>query len=226
MKAHKALRAILFVFILLLGLLLPTLASNPVLAESSSGQTTLFFTDALNNENITDYGFIPLSLKAPIKQNDSKYPPRLSSGEQWITWFSYAFISTLFEDFNDINFSEFGYFGNFGDFAILFPHPYRIVEGYTYNGNDTIIILGDFVYNLYFETPKAVQKSGDNLTVGFYSLNLIGFPKLIKNTTIELSPEIRNGIYSQEIILEDINYTVKPGESLLFTVEIMPCNKT
>jgi hypothetical protein len=64
MKAPKALRAILFTFILTIGSLLPALTSTPVLAEPSTGQTTLYFTDALNfieNGNFSDLGFASIS---------------------------------------------------------------------------------------------------------------------------------------------------------------------
>lgn len=224
MKAHKALRAILCLSILIIGFLLPVLTSNPVLAQSSSGQTILYFTDTLNNENISDLGFTPLSLIAPIKQNDSKYPPSVTSGDQWLTWLSYV----LLEEINFSDYGEFGDFGDFGDFELFIPSPYRIVESYTYNGSDSIKINGDFFYNLYFESPQALQKSGDNLTVGFYSTNILGMPTLIESTTIELTPkeQIRSDIYQQQITLKNVNYTLKSGESLIFTIEIIPSNKT
>jgi hypothetical protein len=229
MKALKALQSIIFTIILTVGTFLPLLISNPALAESSSGQTTLYFTNALNYENSSDFGFTPLSLTAPTKQNDSEYPPSLSNTEQWITWFSYAWISSFFQNSQDFNFSDFGnIFGDINLLFLLFPNPYRIVEGYTYNGNDSIKINGDISYNLYFKPPMTLQKSGDNATIGLYLMNMETLPpiKLIKNTTIDLTSGISNAVYNEQITLKDINLNLNPGDTLLFSVEIVPSNKT
>jgi len=229
MKALKALQSIVFTFILTIGTVLPLLISNPAVAESSSGQTTLYFTNALNLENSSDLGFIPLSQTAPTKQNDSEYPPSLSNREQWITWFSYAWLSSFLQNSQDYNFSEFGnIFGDIGLLSLLFPNPYRIVEGYTYNGNDSIKINGNVFYNLYFKPPVTLQKSGDNATIGLYSMNMETLPpiKLIKNTTIKLTPGLSNDVYNQQITLKNINLTLNPGDTLLVSVEIIPSNKT
>ena len=229
MKALTALQSILFTSLLTVGSLMLLLISNPVLAESNSGQTTLYFTDALNYENTSDFGFISLSQIAPTKQNDSEYPPSLSNGEQWLTWFSYAWLSTFLSDSEDFNFGEYG--NIFGDIELLFlliPNPYRIVEGYTYNGNDSIKINGDVFYNLYFKPPITLQKSGDNITIGLYSMNMETLPpiKQITNATIELTPGISNNVYNQQVTLKNVNLTLNPGDTLLFSVEIIPSNKT
>jgi uncharacterized membrane protein len=243
MKAPKALRAILFTFILTAGLLLPALISTPVLAESSSGQTTLYFTDALNyaeNDNFSEFGFAFVSQTSPTKQNDSEYPPSLfikntskliprysSNADQWFNWFSSTWLLYFIENSPDFNFSDFD--GIFGDFELLLPNPYRVVEEYTYNGDDPVKINGDLFYNLYFASPIKRQKFRDNVTVGLYSMNMnsaLPLPTLIKNTTVELTPELFSDIYNQQITLKNINHTLEPGESLLFTVEIVPCNKT
>jgi len=243
MKAHKALRAILFTFILTIGFLLAALTSTPVLAESSSGQTTLYFTDALNfeeNENFSEFGFAFMAETASTKQNDSEYPPSLFikntskflprysfNADQWLTWFTSAWLFYFLEDFADFNDS--GFDDIFGGFELLLPHPYRIVESYTYNGNDSVKINGDLFYNLYFASPIKRQKFRDDVKVGLYSLNMnsaLPLPSLIKNTTVELTPGLFSDIYNQQITLKNISYTLEPGESLLFTVEIAPCNKT
>ena len=242
MKALKAHRSILFIFILILGYLLPVLTLNPVLAESSSGNTTLYFTDALNyseNDNFSEFGFASLSQIFPTKQNDSEYPPNLFikntskllpkysiNMDQWFTWFSSSWLIYLLENSSDYNFSFL--FGLLGDYELFLPNPYRIVEEYTYTGNDSLKINGDIFYNLYFKPPTTLQKSGDNVTVGLYSMNMnsaLPLPKLIKNTTIKLAPGLLSDSYNQQITLTNINHTLKPGESLIFTVEIIPCNK-
>ncbi len=224
MKAPKALRAILFTFILTAGLLLPALISTPVLAESSSGQTTLYFTDALNyaeNDNSSEFGFAFVSQKSPTKQNDSEYPPSLfikntskliprysSNADQWLNWFSSTWLLYFIENSQDFNFSDFD--GIFGDFELLLPNPYRVVEEYTYNGDDQVKINGDLFYNLYFASPIKRQKFRDNVTVGLYSMNMnsaLPLPTLINTTTIELTPELFSDIYNQQITLKNINHT-------------------
>jgi hypothetical protein len=242
MKALKALRSILFTLMLILGFLLPVLLSNPVLAESNSGQTILYFTDALNyseNGNFSEFGFASLSQTYPTKQNDSEYPPSLfikntsktffkysADINQWITWFSSSWLLYFMDD-SDYNFSFLD--DIFGDFELFLPNPYRVVEEYTYTGNDIVKINGDILYNLYFKPPITVQKPGDNVTIGLYSMNInsaLPLPNRITNTTVKLTPGLSNGIYNQQITLKNINHTVEPGESLLFTIEIVPCNKT
>ena len=52
------------------------------------------------------------------------------------------------------------------------------------------------------------------------------FPKLIANTTVGLTPKFFDNVYKQQITLPDVTYTLKPGDSLLFSIEIIPSNKT
>jgi hypothetical protein len=238
MKAHKALPTISLTFILVLGSLLPALLSSPVLAETPVGQTTLYFTDTLN-ENVSEFGTGFLSLNAPTKQNDSKYPPNLFikntskliprynlNTNQWLTWMS-TWIFDLLGDIPELNSSDFS--DLFNGFEILIPNPYRIVEEYSYDGNDSVTINGDIIYNLYFQSDITRQKFRDQVKVELYSLNmnsLLPLPKLIKNNTVELTPGLFSNIYNQQIALPDISYTLTPGDSLLFSIEIIPSNKT
>ncbi len=240
MKAHKALRAILFTFILTAGFLLPALISTPVHAEFSSGQTTLYVTDALNfleNEDTSDFGFAPLTQTPPTALNDSEYPPSFFAknrklgenntfiSEQWITWLTFAWIGQYLENLSDINLSD---YGGFEGLELFFPNPYRIVEGYTYNGNDTVNIHGDILYHLYFSDTKKIKTLTDSVGVALYSMNMdsvIPLPKLIKNTTVLLIPASLGGIYDQQITLSNVNFTLSPGDSLLVSIEIIPTDK-
>ena len=240
MKAHKALRAILFTFILTVGFLLATLTSTPVLAESSTGQTTLYFTDALNfeeNENFSEFGFAFMGETPSTKQNDSQYPPSLFikntskflprysfNADQWLTWFSTTWLLYFIENSPEFNFTDL-----LPGFELFLPHPFRVVEGYTYNGNDSVNINGDLVYDLYFTSPIKKQKFRDDVKVELYSMSMnsaLPLPKLIKNTTNELTPGLFSDIYNQKITLKNISHTLEPGDSLLFTIEIVPSNKT
>jgi hypothetical protein len=57
---------------------------------------------------------------------------------------------------------------------------------------------------------------------------LFPFPKEIKNTTQQIKPGtlLQNGISKQKIIIEDVNLTLQPGESLLFSIEIIQSDKS
>ncbi len=51
-------------------------------------------------------------------------------------------------------------------------------------------------------------------------------PKLIKNTTVRLTPPAYlGGIYDQQIKLSDVNFTLTPGESIFAVIEIIPTEK-
>lgn len=240
MKAHKALRTLLLIFILTAGSLTTSLLSPPVIGQSSSSQTTLYFVDALNyldEENFSDFGFLYLSPNAPTKQNDSQYPPNLFiknttkllprynlNTDDWFTWFGSAWLLYFLQDSPEFNFSDL-----FPGLDLFFPHPFRIVEGYSYEANDSVNIKGDIVYNLYFSSDVTNQKLKDKVKVELYTMNLesiLPLPKLIKNTTVELSQTRGSDFYKQQVILSEVSFTLKPGDSLLFSVEIVPTNKT
>ena len=239
MKAHKALRTIVLIVILSIGTITPALISPQVRAQSSTGQTTLYFVEALGllyDENISEF-FIPLSLTAPTKQNDSEYPPSLFikntsklflkyslNIDQWFTWFGTTWLLYFLQDSPEFNFSEL-----FPGLELFFPHPFRIVEGYTYYGNDSVDINGDCIFNLYFNSDVTLEKFRDQVKVELYSVNFesdLPIPKRITNTTVELTPRLGSDIYKQQIILPNVNYVLRPGYSLLFSVEIIPTNKT
>ncbi len=240
MKAHKALRAIVLIFILTAGSLTTSLLSSPVTAQSSSSQTTLYFVDALNyldEENFSDFGFLFLSPNAPTKQNDSQYPPNLFiknttrflpkyalNADEWFAWFGSTWLLYFLQDSPEFNFSDL-----FPGLDLFFPHPFRIVEGYSYEGNDSVDIIGDVIFNLYFSSDVKNPKFRDKVKVNLYTINLesmLPLPKLITNTTVELTPTRGSDIYKQQVILPDVSFTLKPGDNLLFSVEIVPTNKT
>lgn len=239
MKAHKALRTTVLIVILSLGIITPALISPQVRAQSSTGQTTLYFVEALgllDDENFSEF-FIPLSLTAPTKQNDSEYPPSLFikntsklflkyslNIDQWFTWFGTTWLLYFLQDSPEFNFSEL-----FPGFELFFPHPFRIVEGYSYYGNDSVDINGDCIFNLYFNSDVTLEKFRDHVKVELYSVNFdsdLPIPRRITNTTVELTPRLGSDIYKQQIILPNVNYVLRPGYSLLFSVEIIPTNKT
>jgi len=239
MHAQKALRAILLTFILTVGSAFPLLLIPPVYAQPAQGNTTLYFTNALNFSLIENYSefFAPISLNPPVNQNDSLYPPTLFiknttkllphynlNADQLLTWFS-TWVYYL------LNLSEYyNYFGNDSFLDLFIPNPLRIIEEYTYNGNSSVTIDGDLTFNLYFSPPDNRRpKLRDEVNVGLYSWNQNSFPpipKRITNTTITLTPK-GSSIYNQPVKLTNYSsFTLTPGTSLLFSVEIVPSNKT
>jgi hypothetical protein len=229
---------------------IPGLITATARAETAPGETTLYFTDALGSledGNISELGFAFISQTPPTKQNDSQYPPNLFikntsrllpryqlNADQWLLWFSTAWIMSFLEDSPEFNLSDlFEFLENETlegyDISLFLPNPFRVVEEYTYNGNESITINGDLTFNTYFSSSIKRPKFRDDVKVGLYSMNInsfIPFPKLIKNTTTTLTPGLFTDIYNQKIIIKNVNYTIKPGESLLFSVEIIPVNKT
>jgi len=247
MHAHQALRILVLVFILTAGSVFPALVSTPVTAQSTQQNTTLYFTNALNfftDENFSDFSFTSISVNPPTSQNDSRYPPNLIEmntsklfgpklSTQWTTWFTSTWLLYFLSGTEGFNLSDlFDYFGNgtFAgyDFTLLLPNPFRVVESYSYDGEEPITISGDLTFNLFFSPPRnTLAKYRDNVTVGLYSINMNSFlplPKLIQNRTITLAPKGQS-IYSQLVTLENVSVTLSPGSSLLFTVEIKEKNK-
>jgi hypothetical protein len=248
MRAHQALRSLVIVFILTIGSILPALVITPVTAQSTQQNTTLYFTNALNfltDENFSDFTFAPISVNPPTNQNDSHYPPNLIEkntskllpkpklSDQWITWFSSAWLLYFLEGTEGFNLSDlFNYFGNgtFSgyDFTLLLPNPFRVVESYTYEGEESVSINGDFTFNLFFSPPRnTIAKYRDNLTVGLYSINMDSFiplPKLIGFANVTLAPK-GQAVYHQVVTLQNLSVTLAPGSSLLFTVELKEKNK-
>jgi len=235
MYLTRTLRIILLSSILILGSLLPALIIAPVVsADPVSGETTFYFKDILGLEEPVEYDSIfgmsvLVSQDPPTKQNDSEYPPNLFDGfkinsEEWLTWFTTSWILYL------LNESLLG--GDmFEGLELLFPHPFRIVEIYEYDGEESVGIDGSIVFDLCFSSTTASKfNDNDRVDVGLYSMNpesSLPLPKLIKNNTVQLIQEkILGGIHDQEITLENINFTLDPGESLLFSIEIIPSNKT
>ncbi|MBN1861658.1 MAG: hypothetical protein JW840_09385 [Candidatus Thermoplasmatota archaeon] len=231
MLARHALKALLLTFILLPGSLLPGGLISTGQANDSDGYTTLYFTNALGFESEEDLA--SLAQNPPTSETDSKYPPSILAkegllsknttiiSEEWLAWVMFAALGQLFENLT-------GAYGGIEGIELLFPGPNRITESYMYDGNDTIHIQGDVLFNLYFSDTRKIKTRTDSVSVALYVQSLESFlPKRLKNTTILLAPpKPLGGIYNQQIILSDIDYILKPGDSLLCSIEIIPTNKS
>jgi hypothetical protein len=242
MHSNRPLRATLISVILVLGSLLPSLIIIPTVgAETLSGENTFYFKNALSFdfEDESGFGIVPVSQDKPTKQDDSKYPPsvvrknaskvifkRELNSDEMLYWMT-AWTFYLLDEFDDNISGEYGDW--FEGFELFFPHPYRIVEIYEYDGNETVEIRGDVVFDLYFSSyqRQRIPKYRDEVKVGLYSLGTF-LPNEITNTTMEIKPGpiLQNGISKQQVILENTNLTLEPGESLLFSIEIIQSNKS
>ena len=240
MLAPKALKTLLLTFILLPGSLLPILQNPLASAQDAQGYTTLYFTNALSFES--EDGFAVLTQTRPTSPDDSEYPPSILSknrgtgenktllSEDWINWLLIAGIGQYFDNLTGFDMDELGEFGDiFEGLELLLPGPSRITEAYTYNGTDTVHIQGDIPFHLYFSDTRKIKSRTDSISVALYTINidsLFGLPKLIKNTTELLKPPAYfGGIYDQQITLTDVNFSLKPGDSLLVSIEIIPKEK-
>jgi hypothetical protein len=237
MLVHKELRALLLTFILLSGSLLIVFPSPIAQAENTQGYTTLYFTNALNIES--EEGVALLTQTPPTSQKDSEYPPSILSkngifdkntsilSEDWTTWLIYAAMGTLLDDLSD---TDLGEFGGFEGFKIYFPGLYHFSNEYTYEGYDTVHIRGDILYNLYFSDTNKIKSRTDSVNVALYTLkvdSMFPLPRLIKNTTVLLTPpNYLGGVYNQQITLPDVNFSLSPGDSLFVSIEIVPTNKS
>jgi hypothetical protein len=205
-------------------------------AFSSNGQTTLYFKDVLNVDPESDYDSnlgltLLLSESFPSKINDSYYPPKIFNGRTsnteelsvWISTWLFYFLDDFSEEFGEID-------GLLEGFELFFPNPLKIVESYEYTGEEDLEIEGDINFNLYLSSNIFSKvSSNDKVNVGVYSLNpnaALPIPIKISNKTIDVNPELIQNIDIYNIVIEDVNHTLDPGETLIFEIELIPGNKT
>ncbi len=237
MLAHKALKAVILLFILISGSFFQVFLTPVAGAEGTQGYTTLYFTNVLN---INSEGDVPvLTPTPPTSQQDSFYPPHILTdkelrdknntmiSEEFITWLSTALLGELFGNLSDMNLSD---IGGLEGFELFFPGLNRISEEYVYTGNDTLNIHGDILYHLYFSDTRKIKKLTDSVDVSLYAIrnnSIIPLPRLIKNTTVLLEPpKYLGGVYDQQILLPNVNYTLVAGDTILFSIKLLPTNKS
>jgi hypothetical protein len=241
--------------LLLLASGLPLLSQPPVRAEST-GNTTLYFTDAMSSlvmdENSTSFfSFASLSVTPPIKTKDSNYPPDILShnttklrntnlttwllskvNPDFMTWLTVTYASNiLFQNMSEI-FSEFsdlfpGF--NLSDIMLLFPSPLRIAETYQYQGDTPQTITGSATFTVYVNipTPRHDKKLQDYLNVSLYIFDENSdFPILNKIGNTTIPITNIPGDHQLTATLTDIHATIHPGESLLASIEINPADRT
>lgn len=126
-------------------------------------------------------------------------------------------------------FSDLGDLGELEDlidsYLLLLPHPLRLIQSYSYEGDEAFTIQGDLSYQLYFDSNTLVRKN-DQITVGLYKMTALGIPIKIKETTEDLNTPTLGGTYGQTITLQNVDTTLNPGDIVLLSSEIQPGNKT
>ncbi|MFO8078304.1 MAG: hypothetical protein R6U21_06665 [Thermoplasmatota archaeon] len=228
-------------FILIIGIILPALHSFPVQAVEVQGNTTFYFKDALSVEgsdplDFDPSGLIALSKTPPTSTNISYYPPIPKKISEWrnlnkedlTTWGTYWLMDFLLES---EEFDELGGFEDLlGGFELLLPNPLRIVEAYEYTGNESIYLNGDVNFNLFFSSfaPSSFDyNEKDRVEVSIYTYNPdLYFSEKINSTNITLNPSFIQSTQQKQIVIENINHSLNPGQSLLCAIELIPGNKT
>ena len=115
---------------------------------------------------------------------------------------------------------------------VLFPHPFRIVGLWEYDGNETVI-EGDVTFDLYFSSTLVGQLDLDNykdkVNISIYKLsNQSEAPVEIENgtKTVTLEPEFLGGIVQKTTVtIKNLNITLDTGDSLLFAIELVQSEK-
>ncbi|MBS3777973.1 MAG: hypothetical protein KGY50_01615, partial [Candidatus Thermoplasmatota archaeon] len=212
------------------------------IAESPSGNTTFYFKDVLNS-NEADYDssgtFTLLSTIPPTSQNTSSYPPLLNQEILLKNGFSIIDEETLFEwgakwaitlldeleGYDDI-------LGDYGDLLkqmeIILPNPLRIVEGYQHNGDEPIQLNGNINYDLFFKVkPGSRFHKNDQVKLRVFTFSETAFvPTEIANTTVSITPGPLEKIIQRTVTITNVSKKINPGQLLLFSIELMPGNKT
>jgi hypothetical protein len=109
-------------------------------------------------------------------------------------------------------------------------HPFITSGWYEYYGNESLNIDGDLVFNLYFSSTLSTQTSWkDDLQITMYSIDPeLGIPIKIENanTTVTLEHEFLGELVQKcTVTLNNFNYTLNDGDSLLFAIELIQSGK-
>lgn len=118
------------------------------------------------------------------------------------------------------------------DSDVFFPHPFRMVGVWRYDGNGTIV-EGDVTFDLYFSSTLAgvldLDNYKDKVNVSIYKLsNQSVTPVEIENgsKTITLEPVLGEGkIQKTRVTIENINVTLDKEDSLVFVIELLQSEK-
>ncbi|UCH72068.1 MAG: hypothetical protein JSW62_00525 [Thermoplasmatales archaeon] len=217
MLLDKKFRACLLTFILFTSLLSVLTIAPQTLGTESLGETTLYFHSGYHGEG--DIFYKTVDENTPARNNYSSWPPELkikNSEEiiEWLTiWSTYILLDGELGGLESL-FDELGLGG-----------PLTISGYYEYGGDDSVEIKGDVSFDLYFSSKlpsKLLEAYQDSVKVSISADS--GFK--IKEATTNIKPNLLGGkIQSYTIELENFEYSLDPGDSLIFSVEIIPSDK-
>ena len=107
-------------------------------------------------------------------------------------------------------------------------HPYITAGMYVNDGNETIHIKGDIVFDLFYSTTFSSQwKYKDDVKVKLYTWNET-LPMEIENgsTQVTLEPAfLGDVVQNRQIKIEGMDFKLYPGQYLIVTVEIIQSGK-
>jgi len=221
MHSNRVQRTTIISIILIINLLLPVLIITPTIsADSTGGTTTLYFHDILETEGIMDENL-------PTKNNNSEWPPRIWNSESWLYWATILATSYLFNE-TDLELDV---------LTALFIDPYTVWGMYTNEGNNTLKIKGDVVFDLYFRSPLISEiKKNDKVQVSLYWFDLeslfdfdyndfdseLDFFEEINVTTTLRPNRALDNIEEYLITIENVSISLIPDSMLIFSVKIIP----
>jgi hypothetical protein len=113
---------------------------------------------------------------------------------------------------------------------ILHPHPYRYVG--VWEANETITIEGDMTFELYFTSPFLTQIEfldyQDDLNISVYLKGYYDNLTLLENANKNIKlipPDFVEPVQKYTIKLQNLDQTIKEGESLIFVIEVIQSEK-
>jgi hypothetical protein len=188
----------------------------------ATGETVLYFHDDIMGTLVDE--------KQPSADNHTVWPPKIfplksADGEELTEWLMLWTIGELTD--LDLEGME-GLFDGLGEMMeIMYGNPLGISGMYEYTGEDTLEIKGDVAFNLYVMSKllSKLETFQDSIKVSISTFNGI-MPTTIKNKTVDIKPEWFKGeIQNMDIVLEDVECTLEPGDVLYFSVKIIPGDK-
>ena len=225
---HKFKTFIITFTLLLSSLTIFAVTPITVKAEEISGET-LYFTKYNLSFEFEEYP--EMSIDPPEGKNYSSFPPSIKNPEEWLEWFGLWIASrTLdFEEYLGMNESEIQeLLDELGltldellEYFDLF-NPFEMKEIYIYEGAKKHV-SGNVIFDLYFSSNLPSElKFKDEVKVAFY----INGAQQGNDTIATIESKLSQGkIQEQSILIEGLDFDLKDGDELLFSIEMMPGNK-
>lgn len=114
---------------------------------------------------------------------------------------------------------------------VLRFNPFKYIGQWEYPGEEPTVITGDISFNLYFSSTiimRIFNKCLDDVKISVYLSSVKGDITAVEKGQTKTTPNpklLKGAIQEVAVKLEGINQEIKPGESLIFIVEIIPSEK-